>query len=130
MQRFPAVAVLMVIVLLVLLSACANLGNLLLAPGLTRQREIHIRLAIGASRARVVRQLMTESFLLAVMGATAGAAFGAIPGIDGIGIRLAIVAVAQRRRELGPDRLRDRNCMFRARRHTGDAIARDARIAH
>ncbi|MCU1258883.1 MAG: hypothetical protein JWO80_1768, partial [Bryobacterales bacterium] len=77
-ERSPAIAIFIVMVLLVLLSACANLGNMLLARGLARQREIDIRLAIGASRARVVRQLMTENFLLAILGTAAGLVFGAI----------------------------------------------------
>ncbi len=76
--RSPAFSIFVVMVLLVLFSACANLGNMLLARGLARQREISIRLAIGASRARVVRQLMTENFLLAMLGTVAGLAFGAI----------------------------------------------------
>jgi hypothetical protein len=59
------------------LSACANLGNTPLARGLVRQHEIGVRMAIGASRARVLRQLMTENFLLALLGAAAGPGFGA-----------------------------------------------------
>jgi len=75
--RSPAVAILIVMILLVLVSACANLGNMLLARGFARQREINIRLAIGASRLRLIRQLMTENFLLGILGSAAGFAFGA-----------------------------------------------------
>ena len=67
-EEFKMVLTSAALVLLLFVAACANLGTLVLARGVTREREIRVRMAVGAGRLRIVRQLFTESLLLAVLG--------------------------------------------------------------
>jgi hypothetical protein len=91
-QVVPMILTLFFAVTLVLLLACANIGNLLLARAGARRREIAVRLSLGGSRLRVIRQLRVESMLLAVAAA-------------GLGLGMAAVVPAAVFRRLREDRL-------------------------
>jgi predicted permease len=75
-EMVQVAAMVSVLTLLILAVACANLGALLLARAVTREHEMGIRVAIGANRGRIFRQLCTESLLLAALGAAAGLGLG------------------------------------------------------
>jgi predicted permease len=75
-QLKPLFAALIAVTVLVVLLICSNVANLLLTRAATRQRELGIRLSVGAARRRIVRQLMTESLVLAVIGGALGAVVG------------------------------------------------------
>ena len=109
----PALRVLLAAVAVVLMIVCANVASLLLARGTARQREMAVRFAIGAGRGRIVRQVLTECFVLAMAGGVLGALLGAagvslvkqLAAIDAPGIfgRIFGATILPRGSEVGVD---------------------------
>jgi predicted permease len=89
----PAILILFGAVLFVLLIACANVANLFLMRGATRTREIALRIALGATRGRIVRQMLAESFVLAFFGGLSGVAVS-IAGISGLARLIPMAGMA------------------------------------
>src|SRR5205823_5784982 len=104
----PTLLVVFASTALLLLLACVNVTNLLLGRGASRAREVAVRTALGASNARIVRQLLTESFVVTLLGAIAGLAFayGGVRTLQTLGApklpRLGSVPFAGRLRAFSP----------------------------
>jgi predicted permease len=95
----PILAVVFAVVSLVLLVACANVANMLIARGFSRGREIAIRLSIGAGRGRLIRQFLTEHLLLGLLGGIGGLVLSQI----GVRAILAAIPLGDHQLDVSPD---------------------------